>query len=69
MEWIKISDKLPNYGSTVLIIRSENGVFFEPDIAKFIDGEFTPTVGDIKGFNAHMIHHWMPLPLAPSQKE
>lgn len=66
-QWISVKDRLPDNGTSVIIIRFNNGMFFEPDIAGFLNGEFVPdtSLSDDVEFNDKWITHWMPLPEPP----
>lgn len=63
MEWIKVTDKLPDYDELVLWF-TEDGHYWVEALDK--DGNPWLFGTQVEGFNTPPVTHWQPLPEPPN---
>lgn len=71
MEWISVTDKLPNDGETVLVVVRRYSAGFLPmsavEMASY-SRDFDWVFDDAPVFGVIDITHWMPLPEPPKEE-
>ncbi len=74
MEWIKITDRIPNRGKDVLVLVEKEMTNSQPAemhirVGRRLSDRGIWIIGDNFGFNFGKVTHWMPLPKFPDSED